>query len=191
MATLQDYYNVNDDSFIKAYADEEPAQIFTASAAYTVYSIKVLIYKIGSPPGNTSIRIWGTDEDGLPSGPITSKSFSAATLTSNSAGEWREAVFTFPPTLISGTKYAIRVMGGSSMDVDNCVAWRVDETSPAYSGGNRAHSTDNTVNWTAYPDDDFMFEVRSILDYPVSGPDITQVKKLVAAAANKIWYENI
>ena len=190
MAILQDYYNTNDDSFVKAYADEEPAQTFIASANYPVYSIKCLIYKIGSPPGNTGIRLYTTDENGHPDTLLQSVGFSAAVLTSNSAGEWKELVFSSKPILVSGTKYAIRVQGGTSMDADNCVAWRIDASSPTYANGNRLHSTDNTSTWTDFEDDDCMFEVYSTVSPQTSGPDITAVKKLVAAGNNEIWYES-
>lgn len=188
MSVLAQYYNTNDDNFIKQYDVEEVAQTFTASENYTVTSIKVKIFRAGSP-GTVSIGIYATDESGHPSTHLSSVGFNGNTLTTDTAGEWKEVTLGGGgQAIISGTKYAIRISGGDSGSV--YVGWRVDSAGATFTDGNREHSTDNGDNWTAYTDEDLMFEVWA--DSLFSPPtDYITIRKLVAAANNKIWYEDV
>ncbi len=187
MSVLAQYYNTNDDDFEKQYGIEEVAQTFTASQNYTIISIKILIYRVGTP-GTCSISLYNTDESGHPSTFIRSSGFNGNNLTTDTAGEWKEVIPGGGQAIVGGTKYAIRVSGGD--DLNNYVGWRKDSAGATFIGGNREHSTDNGVNWTAYADEDLMFEVwaDSIFTPP---SDKVIIRRLVAAANDKIWYEDI
>ena len=65
-------------------------------------------------------------------------------LTANS-GEWREIDMT-SYELQTSTQYAI-VVRATSGDIDNNVYWRLDQTSPTYTGGARSYSADSGSSW--------------------------------------------
>ncbi len=187
MAVLAQYYNTGDDGFEQQYGDKDEAQTFTASQNYSLTSMKFLIYRIGTP-GTVSLGLWTTDENGHPDVAIVGLGFNGNTLTTDPAGQWKEVTFFSAQAITTGTKYAIVISGGD--DASNCVVWRKDGSSATFANGDRTGSVDNGVNWITHSGEDFMFELWT--DFLFAPPsDKVTIRRLVAAAANKIWYENV
>jgi hypothetical protein len=107
-----------------------------------------------------------TDSPAYPTGSaLTSGTTNGTTLTTNTAGEWREITLT-THTLQASTTYAIviSISGGSGTN-DN-VHWRCDTTSPTYAGGMYGRSSSSGAWGTTYMDNsrDDMFEVWGTSD---------------------------
>ncbi len=190
MSVLAQYYNTGDDDFELQYSvtgSKEEAQTFTASQNYTMVTWKFLIYRIGLP-GTVSFQLYTTDENGHPDTPIFARGFGGNTLTTNPAGEWKEITITSFGAITSGTKYAIIIAGGD--DPSDCVVWRKDGSSSTFTGGDRVGSVDDGANWTTYAGEDFMFEIYADSLFAPPSDKVT-IRRLIAAAANKIWYEDV
>ena len=152
-----EYYNTGDDGsdWIRdVYWD---AQTFTVGAdGHTVTSIKLLLYREGSP-GTVTVSIRATDVDGHPTG----ADLTVGTIDGNTIGPTTAAWYEIALTeymLSANTKYAIvvRLLIGDSL---HTVAWRHDGTSPTYADGNNEYSSDSGDTWTSNTAKDRMFEV--------------------------------
>ncbi len=192
MATLIDYYNTGDDGAdLLSTSTEWLAQIFKASSSYKMESVKLLFFRSGSP-GNITVSIRAAEEDGIVAGRYrpTEGDLVAKTISGTSFADttkmWVEFTFAAPYSLTSGTRYAIVLRIAD--DGGGLMQWYQDGSSPTYTDGNRSRSTNSGSTWNSLTTLDFMFEVYSNLNPPA---DIVIVKKLVAAAANKIWYEDV
>lgn len=159
---LQDYYNTGDDSIVTPYgANTWFAQTFTASSAYTLSSVKLLVYRV-TTPGTVTVELQGVTGDSPPKpdgNVLATTTFDADTLTTNTAGEWKEITFGSPYGVSSGTRYAIVVKSPNSQaDGTPRLAWRNDGSSPTYANGNTARTIDAGSSWTDFVNNDGMFE---------------------------------
>lgn len=156
---LYDYYNTGDDSYTTALGIYWKSQSFTASATYSISSVKLKLFRQNSP-GTVTVSIRGTDGAGKPTGAdidgVTGTTY-GNTLTTDTAGEWREITFSSPILLTSGEQYAI-VVRALAGDLTNRAGWRMDTTLPSYAGENGASSSNSGSTWTLYADYDMMFE---------------------------------
>jgi len=169
-ANLYEHYNTGDDSVWGFYGQYWKAQTFTAESDHVVGAVNLKLYRSGAP-GVLTVSIRATDGSGHPTGlDLTSGTTNSNTLTTNTAGEWREVILT-PYTLTNGTKYAIvaRALGGADTDR---VWWRLNQTLPAYAGGNLEHDTNNGTNWETHTEMDFMFEVWDGTTTPASSRSV-------------------
>jgi len=157
MATLYEYYNTGDDAYWGGpYGAHWGAQTFTPATAHKITSVKLKLFRIGSP-GTATVSIRATDGNGLPTGAdLCSGTIDGNTLTTNEAGLWYEITLGAGYNLAASTKYAIVVRQNG--DADNHVGWRGDWTNPTYAGGSFAQSADSGATWSAGTDIDFMFE---------------------------------
>ncbi len=160
MATLYENYITGDTSSGTMYGENWESQTFTPSVNHIVTSVKLMMHKdpgAGASPGNITVSIRATSSS-LPTGlDLASGTTDGDTLTDDNAGEWREITFSAGALLLASTEYAIvvRVTGG---DGSNYVNWRYDGTSPTYTDGQRAYSSNSGSGWTGVSDDDHMFE---------------------------------
>ena len=155
--TLHEYYSDNDDSASNFRDTSWQCQTFTTTSAYVISSVKLKIYRVGSP-GTITVSIRATDVGGKPTGAdLASGTTDGDTLTTSSSGEWREITFGTPYSLSGTTKYAI-VASTASGDYENEVLWKRDATSPTYSGGSAGDSTDSGSSWSLITTQDMMFE---------------------------------
>lgn len=158
MVTRYEEYTVGDDSGSTIYGNYWSAQTFTVGAAgHTVTSVKLKMYRIGTP-GILTVSISATGGDGKPTGgALTSGTTNANLFTTTAPGQLYEIAVT-EYILSPNTKYAIiiRISGG---DWANCVPYRYDESSPTYDGGNWLASPNSGSSWGAYTGVDMMFEV--------------------------------
>lgn len=162
MATLQDYYNTGDSYNTAPHgANTWYAQTFTANKDYTILSVKLLLYRVNEP-GTLTVAITATDGSGHPTGAdLCSGTTDADTLTTNSAGEWREITFGAPYSLSSSVKYAIILKAPGANGSSILVLWRVDSASPTYSGGTVELTSDGGSSWIDKSNYDAMFETYS------------------------------
>jgi len=158
MATFELYISGDDTHTDLQSGTSWKAQTFTPSIAHSITSVKLKLFRVGSP-GTITVSIRATDGSGHPTGDdLTSGTTDGDTLTTNNAGEWREVTLT-SYTLSAGTKYAI-VIRALSADASNYFACREHINSPTYTGGNREYSTDSGSSWSATTGADMMFRDR-------------------------------
>lgn len=168
--TLEQYYDTGDDSYSNVRGANWVAQTFTTSGAFTITKVSLLVYRVDSP-GTVVVSIRATSS-GYPTGAdLCSGTFNGNDLTTDTAGEWAEAVFSSPAALSASTQYAIIIR---AVDAGAAyVRWRRDFSSPTYSGGLLLASTNSGVSFTAYSSGDQMFRTYS-------GSDITVVEMSLA-----------
>jgi len=157
--TLREKYNTGDDSAGDVRWYYWHAQTFTAESSHSVCSVKLKVYRLGSP-GDLTVSLRAIDTAGHPTGPdLAVGTIDGNALTTNDGGEWREINFTASYTVIAGTKYAIvvRAPAGGGGKV---VKWFHDEAG-TYAGGNRETSADSGSTWGSDLITDYMFEVYS------------------------------
>lgn len=156
MATLYEYYNTGDDNNLTVYGTVWNAQTFTPQIAHHITSVRLKLYRIGSP-GTLTVSIKAVDANGHPTGAdLCSGTIDGNSLTTNTAGAWYEITLSGGTALAANTKYAIvaKIVGG---DASNDVNWRRDSTSPTYDRGNVESSADGGGTWVAWTSD-AMFE---------------------------------
>lgn len=157
MAELFEYYNVGDDDYANAYLQRWYAQTFTPATAHKITSVKLLLYRLGSP-GTLTVCIKATDADGHPIGAdLCSGTANGNTLPTDSPYEWREITLGDGADLDADTKYAI-ILKALEGAPDNDVRWRVNWYAGAYPGGCYEFSNTSGESWTSYTARDFMFE---------------------------------
>ena len=156
MATLYENYITGDDNWHIIFSSGWYAQTFTPSVNHVISSVKLLIFRLGSP-GVLTVSIRATS-GGLPTGAdLATGTTDGDTLTADSAGEWREITFAVGASLLASTKYAI-VCRQSGTPGGNYVGWRSDGSSPTYADGALCTSGDSGASWLEGSGDDEMFE---------------------------------
>jgi hypothetical protein len=158
VSTLYEYYKTGDDWYAKLYDTKWVAQTFTPSVAHKITSVKLKLYRTGSP-GTITVSIRTTDGSGHPTGAdLCSGTTDGNTLPEGSPYEWREITLGAGYNLSASTKYAIVARALSGDDVANFAQWRQDSSSPAYAGGNLEYSFNSGSSWTTDVATDQMFE---------------------------------
>jgi len=154
---LYESYNTGDDSNNNMYGSNWYAQTFTPSVAHKIASVKLKLYRSGSP-GTVTVSIRATDGNGHPTGSdLCSSTINGDTLTTSSSGAWYEITLGSGYDLSAGTKYAI-VVRSPNGNWSNRLYWRRDRSSPTYAGGCRESSTNNGSTWSSSTTRDMMFE---------------------------------
>lgn len=151
---LFNYYNTGDDSSSNCYDNSWIAQSFTASKNYEISSIRLKVWKLGTPEGEYLYLSIRKVEGGLPVGSdLTTGSIATADLYIGATGRWEEISLT-PYRLEEGQEYAI-IMWGDGHNL-NDFRWRRDVESTYY--GTYFESSDSGSSWTGYYTLDLMFE---------------------------------
>jgi len=188
MATLYDHHNIGDTA--QASASPPPAsntqfaQTFTASASYTISYVKLKVYETAGAGNDVVIELQGTDAEGKPDG----STLATGTITDlPDTATWTRCDFDVPYDLIKNIVYAIVFIPQTGA---NQVYWRVD-INEAYADGSYVVSNDGGGTWSFVgdpPQNDFMFECYGDLTFSPPA-DKYVVKKLIAFADNKLFYE--
>lgn len=158
MPTLYEYYNTGDDHTANNFGANWEGQTFTPSKTHTITSVKLKLFRVGSP-GTFTVSIRATS-GGLPTGgDLCSGTIDGDTL--GEAAGWYKITLGAGVILEAATKYAICIRAVSG-DTDNRVDIRSDNTSPTYTDGSRCSSSDSGSSWF-FPvggenSDDQMFE---------------------------------
>jgi hypothetical protein len=155
-ADLYEYYNTGDSGQDAIYGSRWRAQTFTPSTAHTITSVKLELFRTGSP-GTVTVSIKATSSDKPSGADLCSGTTNGNTLPTGSPYEWREITLGSGYDLSASTMYAVvvRISGGSS---GNCIKWRADKTSPTYTGGTAVDSRNSGSSWSIRTGKDFMFE---------------------------------
>ena len=159
MSTLYEYYNTGDNVGEQTYGAYWKAQTFTPTIAHKITSVKLMLYRTGSP-GTITVSIRATNGSGHPTGSdLCSGTTNGNTLPTVIPWEWREITLGAGYTVVAGTKYAI-VMRAIDGNTSNYAVWRGD-SSPTYTGGSFEYSANSGSSWTIYAYD-MMFENWSV-----------------------------
>ena len=131
MAIRFEYYNTNEDGQVPVYGTTWKAQTFTTTVGFKITSVKLLVYKAGTP-GNLTVSIQGVGGSNEPDGSDIAGlaiTVSPTNYTTTTTGQWVEYTFPTPTELSATTRYAIvmRAVGG---DNDNDVNFKTDISSP-------------------------------------------------------------
>lgn len=157
MADRYEYYITGDDTGLWCQLAVWQGQTFTPVTAHKITSVKLLLYRVGSPK-NVTASIQGVDENHYPDGSdICSGTTDGDTLTTNTAGEWREITLGAGANLDADTMYAI-VVRALEGDTSNYCVWRCDKTDATYDVGRREYSDNSGSTWTHYITWDALFE---------------------------------
>lgn len=163
---IKDYYNTNDNNSGGFYDTSWLAQIFKASSNYDIASVKLKLWKVNSP-GTITVSIKAVDASSPPKptgADLASGTTNGDTLpTSVGAAEWREITFSSSYSLTSGQQYAIVVKAAG--DSSNVGRWNYNNSSPTYSDGHYAATTNSGVSWSTFITIDLMFETYSAPSY--------------------------
>lgn len=152
-----EYYNTGDDSESSIRATIWRAQTFTPTIDHKIYYVKLKMFRINYP-GTLTVSIKATDINGKPTGDdLTIGTIDANTFTA-SPGLWYQITFASQLHLSASTQYAI-VVRAPYFDLPNEVRWRLDWSSPSYSGGATYTSADSGSSWSIDGSGDYMFEV--------------------------------
>ncbi len=156
MAVKYEYYNTGDDNDNSVYDNLWEAQTFTPTITHRITSVKLKLYRIGSP-GTLTVGIRDTSSD-VPIGTdLTTGTTDGDSVTTDGAGEWVEITFTSSYLLIANTMYAI-VARATSGYANNEIHWLAVSGSPTYSGGTDCYSSNSGSSWTKVTNWDDMFE---------------------------------
>ena len=156
MATRYEHYILGNDSEGSIYGTEWKAQTFTPDTDHTIGSVVLLLLKTGSPTTIT-VYIYGTTT-GKPSGAsLCSGTTDGNTLPTGSPYEWRTITLGSGTALTAAIQYAIVVKSAAGAS-SNRTDWRVDQSSPTYSGGVSLYSHNSGTDWTIVSSVDFLFE---------------------------------
>ncbi len=156
MATLYENHITGDDHIANVAGINWASQTFTPSVSHTVTTIKLKLYRVGSPDAITvSIRATSSS---LPTGiDLCSGTTDGDTLTDSSPGEWREITLGAGTALTTPNEYAICVRALSGTQWTHYFNWRRDSVG-GYADGQRAYSTNSGSSWTGVAGHDLMFE---------------------------------
>ena len=154
MANRYEYYNTGDNSGSGFWNGKWLAQTFTPSVAHKITSVKLKLFRTGSP-GTITVSIRAT-QDGKPTGgDLCAGTTNGNTLPTGPAGEWREITLGDGYNLTTVMcAIVVRISGG---DLDNRGNWWY-ASSGTYGGGAHVDSDDSGANWTINSNYDFMFE---------------------------------
>jgi len=152
-------YITGDDEGVSTYAGATTywiAQTLPTVGAFPANKVKLLMYREGSP-GTVTVSIRATASNVPDGADLTSGTTDGDTLTTGTAGEWRETTLT-PYMLSATTKYAV-VVRCANNNASNRLFIR-DDSTPAYADGSHCYSSDSGASWTENVNKDWMFSVR-------------------------------
>ncbi len=187
MGRLRDYYVTGDVGQYPvgdfAGSNFKPGQTFLTSASYDIKSVKLRLTNPAIGTGTLTIGVYAVDGSGFPTGSaLVQTTFDLSTM---SLGEtWYEFIFPSSALLANATTYCIVL---ETSDNTENVAWDKG-TGGIYTDGKTVRIIDGGAWGNAGTDYDLIFETYDNFSPPV---DYNTIRRLVAAAANKIYYEDI
>lgn len=104
------------------------AVTFTTTDAYSITSVSVKLYRTGVLDTTMLVAIYDTTT-GTPDVLLTSESVDVTGITTSTAGEWYNYIFTTPVDLSASTIYTIVLTGGCGGDGSTAyVRWKFSNT---------------------------------------------------------------
>ena len=160
-AVYQEYTSAGS-SFSAIRGDLWIAQTFSPPVSHVITSVEIKARRQGFP-GTITVSIKATDGNGQPTeADLASGTTDGDTFISDVGdppGEWREISLGGGTSLTGGQKYAI-VIRALTGDESNNLQWRLDSSSPTYTGGNREVSLNASTTWTTFSNHDLLFKVH-------------------------------
>lgn len=154
--SMEEHCNTGDDGNSAIYGDNWRAEVFTPQHSHKVAYVN-LKFCISGSPGNITISIRATDENGKPTGSdLCSKIIDSSSFATSSPGNWETAIFELSPLLEKDIKYAV-VVRGLDANISNFLIWRLQSSGTGYTRGQTAKSTNGGVSWSLISSD-MMFE---------------------------------
>ena len=181
---------VDDDTDSQIRGDAWRAQTFTVVEAHKIDQVDLYLGKTGNPTGDLTVGIYTTSA-GLPlTNGETALVEGTKACADIDAGPATVIITLTPYALTPGTKYAIvaKVPGGSA---GNYINWRLDASTPTYTGGSTITSANAGVLWSTQTTQDQLFKEYG--DFSVVGVtpvDKVYSRKLVAIGNNEVFYES-
>ena len=118
--------------------------------------VTLQLYRTGSP-GNISLYIVEADDEGKPTGSWLSESaVDGNSITSDGGGQYVRFNLSPKAVLDKNTPYVVVIYAANGSG-GNCVNWKVNASSPTYSGGSVVNSSDGGSTWTVDPTKDAYF----------------------------------
>lgn len=143
---LYDYYNYFDNNIQNVAAAHWWAQTFVASADYNISSVKLKLYRAGSP-GTFTVSIRATSGGFPTGGDLCDGSIDGNGLGTSSPGVWTTITFGSSYALSNGTTYAIVARAPSGTMTANVVKWRCYTSAPSNVTAHTYHSANSGVTW--------------------------------------------
>jgi len=142
-------------SEVSVYGVNRFAQTFQTDQGTTeINKVSLKLVKIGNPPGNFEVSIYGVDGDNFPiAPPLGAKSV----LADNISDGWNDFDFDSPVSVSTSTAYAI-VVGVPAGDGNANIVWKFSDAN-AYVGGHYFSNNSFGDNWTEHPESDFTFKM--------------------------------
>lgn len=130
-------------------------QTFTPGESFTIDTVNLKMYRVGSP-GTITVGIRATSGGDPTGADLTAGTTDGNTLTTGTGGEWRTIDLT-NYALSADTMYAI-VVRAAAGNSSNKGLWRLDTTG-GFSGGEATQSGDGGSSWSTIAGDDFTFDI--------------------------------
>jgi len=141
--TLYESFTESPDNDVGITASLTYAQTFTPSVAHNITSVKLLLYRQGTP-GTMYVEIRATSAHYPTGSALVTGSINANDFTTNSSGQLYEITFPSALSLDADTEYAIIARCGG--DAGNRPLW-LWKTAGGYAGGFARGSMDNGASW--------------------------------------------
>lgn len=143
----------------EAYGTTEMVMFISPEKHFRLYSVKLKIYREGSP-GTLTVKIfpifWGYyNMYKLNMTELLSQTTDGDTLTTDTAGEWRELVFASQIDLVPGYVYGITLQAPSG-NSSNSVHW-VSRPSNEYWKSTELRGTSGTTGWASISPGSYQF----------------------------------
>ena len=160
-ATKRQYHdsaaNSNSPVFKSVSANRQAAQSFTTTDAYSISSVKILVYRF-SLPETITVSIRAVSGDDPTGSDLAVGTFDGDAVTEDSGGEWKEITFDTPYELSASTKYTIHIRNeGTAHGVGPSLNWLGVSGSSSYPDGAGRYSFNGGAGWSSAAKD-FNFE---------------------------------
>ena len=160
-ATKRQYHdstpNSNSPVFKSVSANRQAAQSFTTTDAYSISSVKILVYRF-SLPETITVSIRAVSGDDPTGSDLAVGTFDGDAVTEDSGGEWKEITFDTPYELSASTKYTIHIRNeGTAHGVGPSLNWLGVSGSSSYPDGAGRYSFNGGAGWSS-ASKDFNFE---------------------------------
>lgn len=140
-----------------ASGNTKRGQTFQAGLSGPMPFVELYFHKTGTPTNRIWAELYATSA-GLPTGAVVATSDKLDVSKVATAAQWVQFIFRTPPTLVSGTTYALVIAGDFTIDVTHHILLDVDSSSPPYANGSII-AWDGASTWTANTAVDMLFRV--------------------------------
>jgi len=181
MSVLFESCTTNGDSSQGVYTDHWLGQQFTPSDSHKLTYVSLYMARSGTI-GTYTVKIYETDENGLPTGNALA-SVSQDCSSWSTSFDWHDWTFSSSITVNADTQYVITCEGDG--DLSNYLKWYSADANPPYNN-NRLVLYDGS-NWSVPANDIDLYFKEYGIGIPV---DKTYSRSLVAIANNEVWYES-